>query len=122
MELPNVALQALASGPRDEQIHQLSYAAENTEVCQAEVDAMIFAWRSRSQATFEKLYQERLLQLPQTFNKLIVQRNQSWMPQLTAMVNDDIATLVVVGVLHFVGDFGLPTLLGQAGMVVSRAD
>jgi uncharacterized protein len=112
-------LDAFASGPMPEQMRFLSYAAEDAEASQAEVDSMISAWRAGQLRYFEQFLERRFRLAPQMFDALVNQRNHAWMPQLLAIADDQVPTLVVVGALHCVGLKGLPALLGAAGRPVS---
>jgi uncharacterized protein YbaP (TraB family) len=49
-----------------------------------------------------------------------VRRNQRWAGQIEALLDDDRDYLVVVGALHLVGPDGLPNLLRDRGLTVTR--
>ena len=62
-----------------------------------------------------------LLDFPELYQSLVVERNLDWAKQLAALANDsDQTSLVVVGTLHLVGDDSLVALLEKRGFTITR--
>jgi uncharacterized protein len=120
LEQPDTALRAFSAAPAAEHISMLSYAVD--EASQVELDLMIGAWRDRALEPFGDISEHRFRRLPQLFSALIDDRNRAWLPDLTAMARDGVPTVAAVGVLHCVGATGLPLLLSQTGIAVSRVE
>lgn len=59
---------------------------------------------------------------PALYNKLIVARNQAWLPQLEALLKTKEVELVLVGALHLAGDEGLLALLAKRGYTIQQLD
>ena len=55
---------------------------------------------------------------PGLYRSLLVERNDNWMPDIVAMLENGETELVLVGALHLVGDDGLLTLLRSRGYSV----
>ncbi len=57
---------------------------------------------------------------PDVHKRLIVQRNQSWMPKIEAMLKTREVELILVGALHLVGEEGLLRKLAALGYSVEQ--
>lgn len=55
---------------------------------------------------------------PRLHDVLLVDRNHGWMPALERMMATESRVVVIAGVLHMVGEDGLPALLRRAGYEV----
>lgn len=56
------------------------------------------------------------------YDKLIVQRNNAWLPRLEALLKTAEVELVLVGALHLVGDEGVLAQLAQRGYTVQMVE
>jgi uncharacterized protein YbaP (TraB family) len=113
LESPAAGPRAFASAPLDEQTRFLSHVVEDTKISQTEIDDMISAWRAGKKGWLAQFLKQRFRQFPRASHSLFTERNQAWMPCLTAMADDGVPTLVVVGALHCVSTAGLPALLAK---------
>jgi uncharacterized protein YbaP (TraB family) len=120
LETAESALTAFASAPLQEQTTFLSYFALSADTAMSELLSMVAEWRAGRYEVFERVLSQRLAMCPRLFKELVVERNGRWIPKLLAMARDRTPTLVVVGVLHFAGESGLPALLAHHGLQVSR--
>ncbi len=57
---------------------------------------------------------------PALYESLVVRRNQRWARQIQELLDDEHDYLVVVGALHLAGPDGLPALLRNSGLSVTR--
>lgn len=88
-----------------EQLDDPQYGAEN----------LVRQWRGNDLAGVAALADEMRLQAPEVHRRLLVQRNEAWMPQLIARFRSQTPTLVLVGATHLVGPDGLIARLRAAG-------
>jgi uncharacterized protein YbaP (TraB family) len=86
----------------------------------AGVNDMVKAWTSGDVATVEKLTLTAFLESPELYQRLLLDRNQNWMPHIEKCLADDAACFVVVGAAHLVGKDGLPALLAKKGYKVTQ--
>ena len=119
LEPDGSAFHAFSSVSAEEQTAFLESMAMHPEAAVLLLHSFIGAWRTADYEAIEYILTEGLLACPQMFTQLIFERNRRWMPQLLAMTRDRVPTLVVVGMLHFSGEFGLPTLFAQQGFQMS---
>ena len=52
---------------------------------------------------------------PELYEVLVVERNNDWLPQIEAALQDSEPVLIVVGTLHLLGEDGLVTALKAKG-------
>ena len=64
---------------------------------------------------------DRLLEEFEELNKaILVDRNNRWVRQISALLDDEQDYLIVVGALHLVGDNGVPRQLHRQGAAVRQ--
>jgi uncharacterized protein len=84
------------------------------------VKDMAQAWSFGNVAAMEKLTLETLKEAPELYQKLLVERNQNWIPHVETCLKDKAACFIVVGAAHLVGPDGLPALLAKKGYKVTQ--
>lgn len=57
---------------------------------------------------------------PDVYESAVIKRNEAWLPKIEAMLDDKDTELVLVGVLHFVGEHSILRQLEAKGYKVSR--
>ncbi|MCC3861482.1 TraB/GumN family protein [Pseudemcibacter aquimaris] len=56
----------------------------------------------------------------EVYQKLLIERNQSWIPVIENLINKQQTTLIVAGAAHFVGDDGVIKMLRDKGYDVKK--
>jgi len=82
--------------------------------------AMVQAWKSGDVSVFEKKALPSLQKNPETYRRLIVERNQNWVRPVEECLQKNEDCFIVVGATHLVGADGLPELLRKKGYTVER--
>jgi uncharacterized protein YbaP (TraB family) len=88
---------------------------------QQELRELMEAWRHGDLATLEAQLKQGMDELPELFDRIVVQRNRNWLPRIEQMLQgprDDY--LIVTGALHMVGPQGMVELLRARGYRVTR--
>ncbi|PQA76346.1 TraB/GumN family protein [Rhodoferax sp. TS-BS-61-7] len=86
-------------------------------------EALHTAWRQGDVAALERTaLAEMREQYPVLYQRVNVDRNKAWLPQLDALLRDKARdnVLVVVGALHLVGSDGVVRMLADKGYQVER--
>nr|WP_315479828.1 TraB/GumN family protein [uncultured Rhodoferax sp.] len=86
-------------------------------------EALHTAWRQGDVAALERTaLAEMREQYPVLYQRVNVDRNKAWLPQLDALLRDKARdnVLVVVGALHLVGSDGVVRMLADKGYRVER--
>ena len=86
----------------------------------AGVKEMAEAWGFGNVAAMEKMTLAGLKQSPELYSRLLVERNNNWMPQVETCVKERAGCFIVVGAAHLVGPDGLPAMLAKKGYRVTQ--
>lgn len=78
------------------------------------------AWRSGDVSGLDRLLTESFKEYPDVYEKLIVSRNQNWVPQIEAFLEQNENYLVVVGAGHLIGDQSVVRMLELKGHRVTQ--
>lgn len=109
---------------REEQVQFLQSALDSTgEAGRLEIAALHDAWRSGDAGKiWDEMAVEMRAEFPAVYQRINVDRNDAWLPQLEAFLDPGGAgnTLVVVGALHLVGEDGVVEKLAAKGYDVER--
>lgn len=107
-----------------EQLQFLQSSLEGTgEEGQAEIAKLHDAWRSGDEkAIWDGMAVEMAEEFPALYQRINVERNDAWLPQIEAMLGADGTgnTLVVVGALHLLGEDGVVEKLAANGYQIER--
>lgn len=84
------------------------------------VREMVAAWSAGDIAAMETLTLTAFKESPELYQRLLVERNQNWLPHVERCLDEKKACFVVVGAAHLVGPDGLPVLLEKKGYKVAQ--
>ena len=123
LESIDLQLQVLDASPMDEQIVSLKEFLDKPLEMPGMLGDVHSAWRDGDVARLDKLTRDEMREkTPQTYRMVNVERNQAWLPQIQAMLDNAKKgdNLVVVGALHLLGDDGIVGKLREKGYKVER--
>jgi len=113
-------LEIFDSLPPPEQQALLEQTLGELESGQAEMNALLDAWRNGS---LEDLGRELLTAFdafPMLYQSLVVERNRRWIEGIERLAAQPGRFLIVVGALHLVGDSNVIDLLADEGYTIAR--
>jgi len=111
---------SLGEGQENEMI---SHTLRDLKELPAVMQSLKESWRNGDTHRLDQLSLAPLKAgFPGLYNKLIVARNQAWIPQLEALLKTGEVELVLVGALHLAGDEGLLALLAKRGYSIQQLD
>jgi uncharacterized protein len=90
----------------------------DTEI--SNVKSIAQAWARGETATLERLLLGALLESPELYERLLVERNKNWVAPVEKCVQEKSACFVVVGAAHLVGPHSLVAMLKQKGYSVEQ--
>ena len=90
----------------------------DTEV--SSVKEMAQAWAFGNVAAIEKMTLKALQESPELYKRLLIERNNNWVPQVEQCLKQKAGCFIVVGAAHLVGPDGLPALLSKKGYKVTQ--
>jgi uncharacterized protein YbaP (TraB family) len=114
------ALLAFDRAPASEQSDYLAMIAKTPEIITDRLQRLARYWRSADAGGFEQELSIAKGAFPIMFNGLIDERNKAWLPAVVNLVEQQTASLILVGALHLVGESSLLALLANNGHVVER--
>ena len=116
LETVEEQLGVLDALPLDDQRRFLDQTVEELDELGAQTEELLDAWRAGDADSLARLLASEYDEFPSLYQALVVERNRRWMPQIERLLTGDRDYLVVVGVLHVVGDQGLVALAKQRGL------
>lgn len=97
------------------------YNLEDLDKLEQLMNAMISAWKKGDEAQIYNLIQKDMKnEFPKMYKKLIVDRNNDWMPQIRKYLKTPENEFVLVGVAHLVGPESIVALLKKEGYKVKK--
>jgi uncharacterized protein YbaP (TraB family) len=84
------------------------------------VEQLVQFWMKGDVRSVEEWLLAGMREYPQVHEKIIVERNRRWLPQIEKMLAEGDGTMIVVGAAHLVGKEGVIELLKQRGYTVEQ--
>ena len=121
MEFWYEGFKALDSLPEPEQVYYLFGSSVTSSNQVRFFDELLADWKTGNVVDLESLIYSGLSPDDKAIiDKVVLQRNQNWVPQMDRILKTNGTYFIVVGSGHLVGNFGLPTLLQQRGYTVEQ--
>jgi len=121
LETVDEQLAALDGGPWEEQEASLRESLKPAAELREDIERLHVAWRAGDVRALERMMiDEMMAKTPVTARLTNLERNERWVPQVQALLDQPGTTLVVVGALHLVGEDGLPALMQAQGVRFER--
>lgn len=103
----------------DVQVEMLQALLDDADTQMKSVRQLVTAWRTGDVETMERLLLTELREAPEVYQRLLVERNQNWVPTI-AECKPLAPCLVVVGGAHLIGPDSVVALLSKAGFTVEQ--
>jgi len=120
LETPEFQIGLLDQFSRREQESMLRQTLKEMDLLEDGVGRIISAWKVGNVAAMEDLMLASMREYPEIQQKLLVDRNRRWLPQLEQFLAGSESVLVVVGAAHLVSSNGIIELLKQRGYRVEQ--
>ena len=116
LESPAQQVGFLASGSLEEQADNLVFAAEILDLGQETIDVLVEEWADGDVAGLGAIIGDpEIFGSQEIYDSLIVKRNQNWVPQIAAMLDEPGTKFVAVGAGHLAGPDSVIGMLKAAG-------
>jgi uncharacterized protein len=86
----------------------------------SQLDSIVQAWQSGDQDQIAKILQFDKSSNSPMYQRMLVNRNESWANELSVRLRQPGTSFVSVGAAHMLGPKGLPALLSAMGFTVTR--
>lgn len=120
LETAESQIAALDGLPMPVQIGMLKAVLSDVDTQVAAVADLVVAWRTGNVRALERLLLDEFRESPDVYQRLLVERNRAWIPQIAACTADAAPCFVVVGGAHLVGPDSVVAMLRQAGFTVEQ--
>ncbi len=120
LETPLVQFELLDGLPRKDQIGLLDLTLEELDRVGTLLESLESAWRAGDLERLDGLLLREYRLRPDLYERLVGARNARWVPPIRSFLQRPDDTLVVVGLLHLLGERGVITLLRDQGMAPER--
>jgi uncharacterized protein YbaP (TraB family) len=120
LETPAVQFELLDGLPLQDQIGLLDMTLKELDAMGTLLDDLERAWRAGDLPRLEALLLKEYRQRPDLYQRLVGARNAHWVAPIRGFLQRPDDTLVVVGLMHLLGDRGLIALLRAQGLRPER--
>lgn len=93
---------------------------ESIERLISQIEGIHEAWSLGSDKLMTKFFHEPLKIIPDIYQKLILDRNFTWLQKITTLINEKDTALIAVGAGHFLGESNIIDSLISAGYAIER--
>ena len=108
---------SMADGNENEFVN---YSLQGLENMSDEMSELIDNWKNGTSDKMLTEIENMKIEYPETYQSLLVQRNNNWMPKILSYLENGTKAFVLVGNLHLYGDVGLLTLLKKQGYQIEQ--
>jgi uncharacterized protein len=84
------------------------------------LDQIVRAWAAGDVPALEQLVLKAMREYPAVHQKIVVDRNRRWLPEIERLIQQGESALVVVGAAHLVGKEGVIELLKARGYTLEQ--
>jgi uncharacterized protein YbaP (TraB family) len=102
------------------QTMMLRSAIEDMDTEAANIGTIADAWATGNVSTIERFMLAALLESPELYERLLVDRNRSWIAPIEECLTHKTACFVVVGAAHLVGPHSVVAMLKEKGYAVEQ--
>lgn len=106
--------------PMDLQDRLLAETLKELETTKASFTKLANAWKNGDAPLVESIVLQDLKSEPQMYQRLLVNRNRTWLPKIEALFSRPRPAFVVVGAAHLVGSDGLLQNLRTKGYTIEQ--
>lgn len=93
---------------------------QDLDIIEEKVNSIVAAWSIGDVNTMEAIMLESFRKYPAIYRHLIANRNENWVSQIESFLKRRDNYMVVVGVLHLIGEDGLVKVLRRKGYIVDQ--
>jgi len=103
-----------------EQDRLLASTLKEMATTKESVEALAQAWKAGDAAAIERLTLDDMKAEPAVYQRLLLDRNRTWLPRIEALFARPSPSLVIVGAAHLVGSQGVLAQLRASGYTVTQ--
>lgn len=120
LESQSAGLSCFDTSPVEEQQKMLSQPVRNPDKVIEQASAITESWNDGDEEQLISILRSSMDDFPVMFNKLVLERNAIWLDKFITVLDSNVPTLFVVGVLHCVGTQSIQNMLRKRHGLTSR--
>jgi uncharacterized protein YbaP (TraB family) len=120
LETAEYQISRLDGMPMDQQERLLAETLKDLDNELANLTTLVQAWKAGDAPAIERIVLADVKQEPLIYQRLLVDRNRNWMPEIEKLFARARPAFIVVGAAHLVGPDGLLALLSAKGYRVEQ--
>jgi uncharacterized protein len=101
--------------PKRDQEMMLRETVTELDLLDKNIDQIVQSWLKGESASLEALLMAGMKEYPDLHQKIILDRNRRWLPQIEQIIGQGGGAMVVVGAAHLVGKDGVVEMLKNHG-------
>ncbi len=90
------------------------------ELLDQNINEIVRSWANGDEAKLAKLLLAGMMEYPEIHQKIVVERNRRWLPEIEDLLQQKSGAMVVVGAAHLVGPDGIIEMLKAKGYSVEQ--
>lgn len=98
----------------------LRESVRELDLLDRDIDEIVRSWVEGDEAVLAKLLLAGMAEFPEIHQKVIVERNRRWAPEIEKLLEQGSGALIVVGAAHLVGRDGVIEMLKTKGYSVEQ--
>jgi uncharacterized protein YbaP (TraB family) len=103
-----------------DQESMLRQSLREMDLLDKELDQIVRSWAAGDVPALEQLLLKAMREYPAVHQRIVVDRNRSWLPEIESLIKQGESALVVVGAAHLVGKEGVIELLKARGYTLEQ--
>lgn len=121
LETAEAQIKALMSLEGPDMLSNFDLTVEQSADFTKQIERMLVAWRTGDMKALDQvMFDEMRARAPKVFEKLLIERNRNWVPQIVKWLADRQDYFVAVGAGHLTGKGSVIEMLEQKGLKVER--
>lgn len=99
----------------------LKYSLQEAKKNLQTVDEMVNAWKEGNAGKLDEIMQGKMEEVsPELYQKILVERNRNWVPQIEQLFESSKIPMIVVGAGHLVGSDSVVSMLKEKGYTIEQ--
>jgi uncharacterized protein YbaP (TraB family) len=103
-----------------DQESMLRQSLREMDLLDKELDQIVRSWAAGDVPALEQLLLKAMREYPAVHQRIVVDRNRRWLPEIESLIKQGESALVVVGAAHLVGKEGVIELLKARGYTLEQ--
>ena len=106
--------------PKTDQEQMLRETVRELDLLDKNIDEIVQSWAKGDVDLLARLLLAGMKEYPEVYQRIVVERNRRWLPEIEKLIHDGSGAMLVVGAAHLVGQDGVIEMLKAKGYRVEQ--